>query len=135
LYSRRHNERREIESRLSHLDLIPVRVADSEAAVDTILEGLKDASRLFEHGTMEERKRVVRAFVDGITLDAASQSGELRIKKLPAPDLAGAGSSFVLVAGVRYEAQQRNRARETEVVRVRFTTLGSAWIPAGCPPA
>jgi len=103
--------------------------------VDTLLEGMADARQLFEHGTMEERKRVVRAFVEGIRLDAASGSAEITVKKLPEPDLVGAGSSFVLVAGVRYEAQQRNRVRETEVVRVRFTTLGSAWIPAGCPPA
>jgi hypothetical protein len=38
------------------------------------LEGLRDASRLFEHGTMEERKRVVRAFVEAITVDAASRA-------------------------------------------------------------
>jgi hypothetical protein len=71
--------------------------------VETILEGLADASRLFGHGTMEERKRVVRAFVEGITIDAASQSAELTMKKLPEPDLAGAGSSFVLVAGAGFE--------------------------------
>ena len=59
--------------------------------------------RLFEHGTMEERKRVVRAFVEGITVDAASQSAELTMKKLPEPDLVGAGSSFVLVAGAGFE--------------------------------
>jgi hypothetical protein len=45
-----------------------------------------------EHGTREEWKRVIRAFAEGITLDAASGSAELTMKKLPEPDLLGAGS-------------------------------------------
>jgi hypothetical protein len=100
---RLRREKREIESRLSELAETPARVRDPEAVVDTILEGLEDASRLFEHGTLEERKRVIRAFVEGLTIDGVSQSGELRIKKLPEPDLASAGSSFVLVAGAGFE--------------------------------
>jgi site-specific DNA recombinase len=100
---RLRKEKREIESRLAELDEIPARAFDPEAVVDTLLEGLADASRLFEHGTMEERKRVIRAFVEGLTIDGVSQSGELRIKKLPEPDLASAGSSFVLVAGAGFE--------------------------------
>jgi hypothetical protein len=72
-------------------------------------------------------------FVEGLAIDASSRSGELRMKKLPEPDLASAGSSFVLVAGVRYEAQQRNRG--TEVVRVRFEAWGRALVPRGDRPA
>jgi hypothetical protein len=55
------------------------------------------------------------------------------MKKLPEPDLLGTGSSFQVVAGVRYEAQERKR--RMEVVRVRFTRLRSAWAPARevCP--
>ena len=56
------------------------------------------------------------------------------MKKLPEPDLAGAGSSFVLVAGVRYEAQKRNKAWETEVVRVRFESRGRVFVPVGSEP-
>jgi hypothetical protein len=135
LYSRRHNERREIETRLCHLDLVPVRVADPEAVVDTILEGLAEASRPFEHGTMEERKRVVRAFVESLTIDGLRQSGETRIKRLPVPEPRSTGSSFDMVAGVRYEAQQRNRVREPDVVPLSFTTRGTALVPAGAMPA
>jgi hypothetical protein len=50
------------------------------------------------------------------------------MKKLPEPDLAGTGSSLVLVAGVRCEAQKRKR--ETEVVGVRFMATGGAFVPA-----
>ncbi len=81
----------------------PARAHDREAVVGAILEGLANAQRLFEHGTMEERKRVVRAFVEGLTIDGASQSGEIRMKKLPAPDVPSTGSSFDLVAGAGFE--------------------------------
>jgi hypothetical protein len=43
------------------------------------------------------------------------------------------GVRIGLVAGVRYEAQERKRGRE--VVRVRFVMPGSIWAPAGfCSP-
>ena len=61
-------------------------------------------SRLFEHGTMEERKWVIRAFVEGLTIDGSSQSGEVRMKKLPVPEPRSTRSSFDLVAGPRYKA-------------------------------
>ncbi len=100
---RLRHERQEVEGRLRELELVPVRLTDTEAVVDSILDGLADARRLFEHGTMEERKRVVRAFVDGMTVVASKRSGELRMKKLPAPQSLGTGSSFEMVAGVGFE--------------------------------
>ena len=100
---RLRKEKAEIESRLAELAEMPARASDPEAVVDAILEGLADARQLFEQGTMEERKRVVRAFVEGIRLDAASEVAEITMKKLPEPDLPGAGSSFVLVAGTGFE--------------------------------
>jgi site-specific DNA recombinase len=96
-------ERQEDESRLRELEAVPVRTMDPDAVVDAILEGLSDARRLFERGTMEERKRVVRAFVDGLTVAGSERSGELRMKKLPTPELLGAGSSFNMVAGAGFE--------------------------------
>ena len=100
---RLRRDKQQIESRLSELAEAPTRAFDPEVAVDIILEGLADASRLFKHGTMEERKRVVRAFVEGLTIDGLSGSGEVRMKKLPAPELPSTGSSFDMVAGARYE--------------------------------
>jgi hypothetical protein len=96
--------------------------------VDAILEGVADVQTLFEHGTMEERRRVIRAFAEGITLDAASGSAELTVKKLPEPDLLGTGSSFQVVAGARCEAQRRKS--RTEVVRVRLEGRGRAMAAA-----
>jgi hypothetical protein len=88
---------------LAELEQVPTQTVAPEAVVEVILEGLANAQRLFEHGTMEDRKRVVRAFVEGLTIDGASQSGEIRMKKLPAPDVPSTGSSFDLVAGAGFE--------------------------------
>jgi hypothetical protein len=111
-WARRHNrsrlgrlnrEKREIERQLAELEQVPTQTIAPEDVVEVILEGFANAQRLFEHGTMEERKRVVRAFVEGLTIDGASQSGEIRMKKLPAPDVPSTGSSFDLVAGAGFE--------------------------------
>ena len=96
-------QRQEIQGRLSELEVVPVGVSEPEAVVDAILEGLADARQLFQHGTMEERKRVVRAFVEGLTVVGSSRSGELRMKKLPLPQQLSNGSSFEMVAGVGFE--------------------------------
>ncbi len=100
--------KREIQDRLREIEPAPVRVTDPDAVVDTILKGLTDASRLFEHGSMEERKRAVRTFVEMLTLNGESQTGELRIKTLPMPTPRDTGSSsFKSLAGVLYEVQKR----------------------------
>jgi hypothetical protein len=50
---------------------------------------------------VEERKRVVRAFVENLTVDGVSGSGELRVKRIP--DAQGIGDSFKVVAGTGFE--------------------------------
>lgn len=84
---RRIADRREI-------DPAPVRIADPEAVVDTILQGLNGAGRLFESGAMEERKRGARAFVETLTPDGQTRTGELRMKKLPMPSNVTGSPSF-----------------------------------------
>ena len=100
---RLRQERQEIDSRLRELELVPVCVTNPDELVDSILNGLADARRLFDQGTMEERKRVVRAFVDGLTLCGSSRTGELRIRELPARASLITGSSVEMVAGVGFE--------------------------------
>ena len=126
----------DLSPRISHaqsmcrkLEQVPTQAIPPDAVVETILAGLADARPLFEHGTMEERKRVIRAFVGGLTINGASQSGEVRMKKLPVSEMPSTGSSFELVAGARYEVQKRNLGREVEVVKVRFTSKGGALVP------
>jgi len=40
--------------------------------------------------------------VKGPTIDSLSWSGEIRLKKLPVPEMPSTGSSFELVAGARF---------------------------------
>jgi DNA invertase Pin-like site-specific DNA recombinase len=94
-------ERQGIESRLRELEQTPASAPNPEVLVDAILAGLADARHLFEHGTVEERKRVVRAFVEHLTVDGVSGSGELRVKRIP--DAQGIGDSFKVVAGTGFE--------------------------------
>ncbi len=48
-----------------------------------------------------ERKRVIRAFVENLTVDGISGSGELRAKRIP--DALNIGDSFKVVAGTGFE--------------------------------
>jgi len=55
---------------------------------------------LFYEGTIEERKRVVRAFVESLTVAGTKRSGEIRLKNLPALEaLTGAFSVRELSGG------------------------------------
>ncbi len=96
-------ERREIEGRLAEIESIPVRVANPDVIVDALLQGLANARQLFDKGTMEERKRVVRAFVENLTVAGSKRCGEIRLKKLPALESLSAGSSVESLAGVGFE--------------------------------
>ena len=51
------------------------------------------------------------------------------MKKLPAPDVPGTGSSFQLVAGARYEVQKTIRELEPEVLTVKFKVRDGALVP------
>jgi DNA invertase Pin-like site-specific DNA recombinase len=121
-------ERREAEGRLRELESAAVQTVKADDIVKSLLAGLADARRLFAQGTMEERKRVVRAFVESLTVVGSKRSGELRLKKLPALE-ALSFSSVESLAGVRYEAQQIKRWKP-ELVLLRFTARGTALVPA-----
>lgn len=97
-------ERQEIESRLHQLEQVRAKGPSADTLVDAILEGLTDARRLFEQGTMEERKRVIRAFIENLTVDGIGGTGELRTKKIPDTiPLGGIRDSFKVVAGTGFE--------------------------------
>jgi hypothetical protein len=81
--SRRLAERQEIEGRLCQLEQVPAKGSNPDAHEDAILAGLEDGRKLFEHGTMEERNRVIRAFVENLAVDGVGGTGELRTKRIP----------------------------------------------------
>ena len=90
---------------------------------------LTEARHLFEHGAMEERKRVNRAFVENLTVDGVGGCGELRTKRIP--DAQSIRDSFKVVAGTRCEVQQRDGAREIEVIPLRFVAEGTGLVLVG----
>lgn len=47
------------------------------------------------------------------------------------PDASGAGDSFYVVAGTRCEVQQTDRAREIEVIPLRFVAEGTGLVLVG----
>ncbi|MBN2565679.1 MAG: hypothetical protein JXB46_08210 [Candidatus Eisenbacteria bacterium] len=51
------------------------------------------------------------------------------MKRLPAPEMPGTGSSFDLAAVARYEIQKRSFGRHTEIIRVKFKVRGGALVP------
>jgi hypothetical protein len=95
-------ERREAEGRLREIEVVPVQTAKADEIVDSIMAGLADARHLFAQGSMEEKKRVTRAFVESLTVVGSKRSGELRLKKLPALE-ALSFSSVESLAGVGFE--------------------------------
>ncbi len=94
-------EREEVEARLRALQQVPTSTPNPAKLVDAILAGLTDARGLFEQGTMEERKRVIRAFVERLTVDGLSGHAELEIKRIP--DALSIRDSFKVVAGTGFE--------------------------------
>ncbi len=127
---RLRRERQEAEGRLRELEAIPVGTIKADDVVDSILEGLAEARRLFDEGTTVERKRLVRAFVENLTVAGSKRCGEIRLKKLPALESLSAGSSVESLAGVRYDVQQNGRRGKPELVLITFTTRGTALVPA-----
>jgi hypothetical protein len=91
-----------------------------------------DARHLFEHGTIKERKRVIRTFVENLTVHGVGGSGELRTKRIPdAIPLGSIRDSFKVVAGTRCEVQQTDRPRELEVIPLTFEGQGRTMVLVG----
>ena len=93
---------------------------------------------VFAAGTREERRQFARLFVKKIELEL--DTGDILMHLFSRPPLPASkqtpasgetGVRIGLVAGARYEVQQRNHLREPEVVRVRFAMRGSTLVPAG----
>ncbi len=100
---RLREERREIEGRLEELKAASECTVKPNDIVDAMLAGLADARRLFDQGTVEERKRVVRAFVESLTVAGTKRSGEIRLKNLPALEALTGASSVESLAGAGFE--------------------------------
>ena len=99
-------EKRSLQQRLEELETAPYQPIDPDAVLRDGLAAIRDLPRLLEHGSLEERKEFIRAFVAGVTVIPETTRIDLRIRQLPAvwPE----DSSVGVVAGARYEAVQMN---------------------------
>ena len=86
---------------------------DVDVVCAEMLAAMKDFQKLAEEGTIDERRRLIRAFVQEIRLDPRTGEGQAQILMLP--DLSAEArlepttekSSFTMVAGVRYGAEKK----------------------------
>jgi len=117
---------------LRALKQVPSKAPNPAKLVDAMLAGLTDAPGLFEHGTMEERKRVIRAFIERLTVDGLSGHAELEIKRIP--DALSIRDSFKVVAGIRCEVGQTDCLGEVEVIPLTFSRQGAGMVLVGVGP-
>lgn len=64
-----------------------------------------------------------------LAVDGIAGTGELRTKRIP--DAQSIRDSFKVVAGTRCEVQQTDRARELEVIPLRFEGQGRTMVLVG----
>ncbi len=85
-----------------------------------------------DYGTVEERKRVVRAFVESLTVAGTKRSGEIRLKNLPALEALTGAFSVESLAGVRYDGQSIKDVG-LRLVPVAFKARSGALAPVRAP--
>ena len=97
-------EKRALQRRLEELEAAPYEPIDPEAVVRTGMTALRDLPRLLGSASLEERKELVGAFVDHVTVLPDESMVELQMRTLPAlPLLATSNSSVGVVAGAGFE--------------------------------
>ena len=100
---------------------------------EVMFAGLADARRLFDQGTIEERKRVVRAFVESLTVVGSKRSGQIRMRKVPSLEALGDAFSVESLAGVRCEVEPANGAGPRPI-SLTFACRGNALVPIAFAP-
>ena len=80
------------------------RISRNVWVLDGIMAQMANFQEVLAEGTPEEKKELIRLFVEGIELDVEKRVARCRIKKFPAPkDLDAGKLSFGLVAGAGFE--------------------------------
>ncbi len=94
-------EKRGHAARLEELETLAPNALDADAVLKAGLELIGDLPRLLQHGTLEERKQFVRAFVTGVTVLPDAAEIEVQIRKFPV--LGTGNSACQMVAGAGFE--------------------------------
>ena len=96
------SERKALEENLKQLEVMPHEQVNPDEMANDIVQGLVKFSELFEQGTPEEKKELVRAFVEKLELNPDTGKGVLYIRQFPASIAKTGNASFNMVAGARY---------------------------------
>jgi hypothetical protein len=76
-------EKRRIEARLDALQATPYKPIDPEAVLRDGLAALQDFPRLLAAGSLEERKELVHAFYNGVTVHPDENRLDLMVRPIP----------------------------------------------------
>ena len=101
-------ELRETEPRLAELERAVGMKVDIEKATEEMLGFLREFDKVLAGGSIDERRRVIRAFVKEIRLDPQTNESQALLFNLPEPEgltqlePATSDSSFRMVAGARF---------------------------------
>src|SRR5262249_40059568 len=87
-------EKRALQRRVEELDALPFEPIDAEAVVRDGMAALRDLPRMLESASLEERKEIVAAFVDHVTVLPDESIVELQLRTLPLSVGVVAGAGF-----------------------------------------
>jgi len=96
------SEKKALEEKLRQLEVKPDEQVNPDEMANDIVHGLVKFRDLFEQGTAEEKKELVRAFVEKLELNPETGKGVLYIRQFPASITKTGNASFNMVAGARY---------------------------------
>jgi site-specific DNA recombinase len=97
------SEKKALEEKLKHLEVTPHEQVNPDEMANDIVQGLVKFRDLFEQGTPEEKKELVRAFVEKLELNPETGRGVLYIRQFPASIAKTGNASFNMVAGARFD--------------------------------
>ena len=110
-------EKRRLNRKLEDLDSMPFEPIDVDAVLRGGLAALNDLPRLLESAELAERKQLVQAFVEGVTVQPDEMRIDLRVRALPVLE---GNPSVSVVAGARLAPLQTSlEPLEPIVVPVR----------------
>jgi DNA invertase Pin-like site-specific DNA recombinase len=97
------SEKKALEEKLKQLEVKPDDLVNPDQMANDIVQGLVKFRELFEQGTPEEKKELVRAFVEKLELNPETGKGALYIRQFPASIAKTGNASFNMVPGARFE--------------------------------
>jgi site-specific DNA recombinase len=97
------SEQKELQEELKQSEVVPEGQINPDELAEQIVTGLVGFEELLGQGTPEERKELVRAFVEKLVIDPDAGKGVLYIRQFPASFAETGKASFNMVAGAGFE--------------------------------